>query len=219
MCWPLVIKKPGDLGYVCCVFALHCLHRFGKQDRSLNELHLNETWYMKNQWETRNELLHINLHIFGSSTTRELRYSEDLSSLVRLSPNYCYVHLKFNPTGARAHDLQTMHCTFYVPKVLVLVNHCAILGRHQGPLKKRNVLPHYLGGMGRKCTGSQIDLCICMQLVFFVQVWLGQKDYAPQVRPDQGLNPWPPDHGKYILCPWDSYFNHWSLRGPSVPCK
>ena len=32
------------------------------------------------------------------------------------------------------------------------------------------------------------------KVVFWVKVWLRQKYYAPQVRPDYGSNPWPPDH-------------------------
>ena len=33
------------------------------------------------------------------------------------------------------------------------------------------------------------------------KVWLRPKDYAPQVRPDWGSNPWPLDHEQYISCP------------------
>ena len=42
-------------------------------------------------------------------------------------------------------------------------------------------------------------------LPYHQQVQLRQKYYSPQVRPDQGSNPWPPDYEQYISsCPWDT---------------
>ena len=40
-------------------------------------------------------------------------------------------------------------------------------------------------------------------MLYLVKVRLKQKYHTPQVRPNLSLNPWPPDHGQHILCPWD----------------
>ena len=40
--------------------------------------------------------------------------------------------------------------------------------------------------------------------------------YPPQVQPNQGSNPWPPDHGEYISCPWDSCLNHCTINPESA---
>ena len=44
--------------------------------------------------------------------------------------------------------------------------------------------------------GPVSDLVICNHWkdYFWFKYDLGQKYYAPQVRPDRGLNSWPPDH-------------------------
>ena len=65
-------------------------------------------------------------------------------------------------------------------------------------------------------------------LLFLVQVWLRQKYYTYQVRPDRGSNSWPPDHHvQFISCHWDVCSNHLAfsdlflaevLRIPSFTC-
>ena len=46
-------------------------------------------------------------------------------------------------------------------------------------------------------------------IYFWFKYDLGQKHYAPQVRPDRGSNPWPPDHDStfHIPCHWDNIFS------------
>ena len=51
----------------------------------------------------------------------------------------------------------------------------------------------------------------------FIFKWFWFK-YTPkfkntlQIQLDQGLNPWPPDHGQYTLYPWGSHLNHWAIQ-------
>ena len=58
-----------------------------------------------------------------------------------------------------------------------------------------------------KCTGSQVDWCTGSWYIWF-KYDLGQKYFAPQVRPDLGSNSrsW-----QYIWCHWDTYSNHLAI--------
>ena len=51
---------------------------------------------------------------------------------------------------------------------------------------------------------------------FWDQIWPIQKYYAPQVRPDRGLNSWPSRSWQYILCHWDACANHSAISDFSL---
>ena len=42
--------------------------------------------------------------------------------------------------------------------------------------------------------------------------WTEFEGLHTQVLPDQGLNTWPPDHGKFISCPQHACLNHCAIR-------
>ena len=107
---------------------------------------------------------------------------------------------KFESIRVRTHDLQIMHSTFHIAEMLSLTTgpsgtpiHTNTWGRLTGYLKSPGTLPNNPDPVSKP-----------VLFLLLVHVWLGQKYYAPEVRPDLGLNPWPPDHEQYISCHWDA---------------
>ena len=106
--------------------------------------------------------------------------------------NRSTTHSKFDPTGVRTwppdHD-----STFYVTEMIALTT--------QPSMSEKNVLPYYLRGLRRLQMHRLSDSLMHLQLIILVQVRLRQKYYAQQVRLDQGLNSWPPDHNSTFYIP------------------
>ena len=72
---------------------------------------------------------------------------------------------------------------------------CSGMGEVVPARTSPTLLPHPLA----LCCHYPVSKCYSASIVVTGTVRVRQKEYAPQIWPDQGLNPWPLDHRQYSL--------------------
>ena len=64
--------------------------------------------------------------------------------------------------------------------------------------------------LGSSLITKDID-CFCVGTCIYLWFKYGRSIMYPKFDPTD-LNPWPPDHQRYISCLWDTYLSHWAIR-------